>query len=176
MKKQHIRAITETALCTALIAVSAQISIPVFQIPYTLQTFTLFLAAAVLGWQKSAAATAIYLALAAIGLPVLAGFKGGLVGPTGGYAIGFLFIALLTGIAAEKGKGSKWILLAGMITGLFVCYVFGTVWFKETAGGDKGLGAILMLCVVPYLPVDAVKIAGAVLLSGRVKKALYKEQ
>ena len=180
MKKQHIRAITETALCTALIAVSAQISILVFasNIPYTLQTFALFLIAAVFGWKKSTIATVIYLALAAIGLPIMAGFKGGIaaiMGPTGGYALGFLFIALLTGIAAEKGKGNKWILLAGMVAGLLVCYAFGTVWFKYIYGTDKGLGAVLMLCVVPYLPVDAVKIVCAVLLAGRVKKALYKE-
>ncbi|MGN0658652.1 MAG: biotin transporter BioY [Emergencia sp.] len=165
------------ALFAALIAVCAWITIPM-TVPFTLQTFGVFLAVGVLGGKRGTFAVLIYILLGAIGLPVFSGFNGGigaLFGTTGGYIIGFLFSALLMW-GLEKVIGRKtWALAAAMVCGLIVCYAFGTAWFMVvyTSGtGAVGLGTVLGWCVIPFIIPDILKIALALLLSGRLKKIM----
>ena len=102
---------------TALITVCSWISIPT-TIPFTLQTFAVFLTVALIGTKRSFISVIIYILLGAVGLPVFSGFKGGvgaLLGPTGGYIIGFLFTALITGLILDKIGKKIWIEAVAMI-------------------------------------------------------------
>lgn len=153
------------ALFAALIAICAWISVPVFDIAFTLQTFAVFLTLGLLGGKRGSAAIFIYLLLGAAGMPVFSGFRGGigvLAGVTGGYLWGFLAAALLYRLLERFGK------LPAMIAGQLVCYLCGSIWFLLYAGG--GLSLILLRCVVPYLIPDAAKIVLAYTLTRRLQR------
>ena len=156
------------ALFAALIAVCAWISIPA-TVPFTLQTFAIFAALGLLGGKRGTVAVAVYLLLGAIGVPVFAGFQGG----TGGYLLGFLLTALIEwGMEARFGSKTGVFLLSAVL-GMLVCYAFGTAWYLVVYARTKGaisLATALGWCVVPFLIPDAVKIALAVLLRGRLKR------
>ncbi|MDD6107418.1 MAG: biotin transporter BioY [Clostridiales bacterium] len=163
------------ALFAALIAVCAWISIPA-TVPFTLQTFAIFAALGLLGGKRGTVAVAVYLLLGAIGVPVFAGFQGGigaLLGTTGGYLLGFLLTALIVwGMEARFGSKAGVFLLSAVL-GMLVCYAFGTAWYLVVYARTKGaisLATALGWCVVPFLIPDAVKIALAVLLRERLKR------
>ena len=168
------------ALSAALLAVCAWMTVP-FAVPFTMQTFAVFLVLTVLGGAKGTAAIALYIAIGAVGLPVFSGFTGGvsaLFGPTGGYIFGFL----LTGGAKllfEKLFKDPKLDIPALVLGLFLCYAAGTAWFvivMNGRGSAYSFGAALMTCVVPYILPDALKLALAVFVGGRIKKALAKRK
>ena len=109
-------------------------------------------------------------------IPVFAGFTGGLailLGNTGGYIMGFIFMSLLYLAAVKIFGEKKGVKIISLIAGLIVCYAFGTAWFmyiylKDT--GDVGLFSVLTWCVLPYIVPDLVKIFLAILISDRVKR------
>ncbi|MBQ3284806.1 MAG: biotin transporter BioY [Ruminococcus sp.] len=174
-KKTHtsVKDMAYVALFAALIAVCSIISIPVGTVPVTLQTFGVCLCAAMLGWKRGTLSVLIYILLGAVGAPVFAGMKGGfgvLAGPTGGYIVGFLLSALIIGIAAQRWERKALPLTVAMILGVLACYLVGTVWFMIVT--KMPLGESLLLCVVPFLLPDAVKIAAAVILSNRLSKVV----
>lgn len=159
------------AMFAAIICVCSLISISIGLVPVTLQTFAVCTAAAMLGWKRGTISVAIYILLGAVGLPVFSGAKGGfgvLIGPTGGYIIGFLFTALIVGIAADKFERKAIPLAVSMVVGVLVCYAIGTAWFVVVAKTD--FIAALGTCVIPFLIPDAVKIALAVLIANRLSK------
>ena len=165
------------ALFAVMIAVCSWISIPA-TVPFTLQTFGVFLAVGVLGGQRGTLAVLVYLLLGMVGLPVFAGFSGGmgcLLGSTGGYIVGFLFSALVMW-AMERLLGKKpWVLALSMVLGLIVCYAFGTVWFMQVYAkttGAIGLWTALGWCVFPYILPDLVKIVLAMVLCKRLAAAI----
>ena len=169
------------ALFTAVIAVAAWIHFPLGGIPFTLQTLGICLTAGLLGWKRGLIATTAYLLLGLVGVPVFAGFTGGvgvLLSPTGGYLVGFLPLALVSGIAGEKfakKKGAKPKIFLGLFMGLGVllCYTFGTVWFIIFSGQESvstGFFSALTLCVLPYIPLDTIKVVLAVLLTVKIQK------
>ena len=170
--------IVYTALFAVLIAVCSWISIPT-AVPFTLQTFGVFMAVGVLGGRRGTMAVLIYILLGAAGVPVFAGFSGGigiLLGMTGGYIIGFLFSALLMW-AAERifGPGQP-VLLFSMIAGLAVCYLFGTVWFRivySRQNGAVGILTVLGWCVFPFIIPDLIKIGLAFTLAPRIRRAVH---
>ena len=166
----------------ALMAICAWITIP-GTVPFTLQTFGVFLTFYLLGGKRGTLAVLIYILLGAVGLPVFSGFKGGvgvLIGTTGGYIIGFLFSALvmwalnkpllklegrnrIAGLAVPFGE---------MLMGLVVCYAFGTVWFLIVYTQTKGtvsLATCLSWCVIPFIIPDMIKMTLAILLGYRLK-------
>ena len=122
-----------------------------------------------------------YILLGAVGAPVLSGFKGGvgaLLGTTGGYIIGFLFTAPIVGLATETLGRSLPVLIGSMAVGILVCYAFGTAWFMYVYArktGLIGLGTALGWCVIPYLLPDAVKVALASALVGRLWPLMNRE-
>ena len=178
-RKLTTRDITVCALSIALIAVCSWISIPM-TIPFTLQTFAVCLVAALLGARRGVISVLAYILLGAIGVPVFAGFKGGigsLLGPTGGYIIGFIFTAFIAGLAAEHFGRKLQILIPAMILGILICYAFGTAWFVIVYTRTKeaiGIGAALGWCVTPYIPADAVKLLLASFLACRLYPALTR--
>ncbi|MCC8121823.1 MAG: biotin transporter BioY, partial [Oscillospiraceae bacterium] len=105
------------------------------------------------------------------GVPVFAQFTGGLgslLGSTGGYIVGFLFIALVMW-AGERLLGEKlWVRIVSMVLGLALCYAFGTAWFMAVYArttGAIGLLTALGWCVFPFIPFDLLKMALAIALS-----------
>lgn len=167
------RNLTFCAMFAALTAVCSQISVPLPMIPLNLALFSVFLCGALLGPALGTASQLVFLLLGVAGAPVFAGFRGGpsvLVGPTGGYLIGYLTAALLTGLLARRGCGF-WRLCGAMAVGLVVCYAFGTAWFLVLTG--KTLAAALSMCVLPFLPGDALKIAGAAFFTLRLRPRLF---
>ena len=164
-------------LFAVIIAICSWISIPTV-VPFTLQTFAVFLAVAVLGGKRGALSVIVYVLLGAVGLPVFSGFKGGigvLLNTTGGYIIGFIFSALLMW-AFEKAFGKKaWALILSMILALALCYAFGTIWFMIVHAnnvGAVGLSAVLGWCVIPFVIPDLIKIALAFILSIRISRSV----
>ena len=163
------------AVFAVLMAICSWISIPM-AVPFTLQTFGVFIAVGILGGKNGTLAVLIYIILGAIGVPVFAGFQGGigvLAGSTGGYIVGFLFSALVMW-AMEKFLGRKPVVqILSMVLGLIVCYAIGTVWFMvvyTNNSGAVGLGTVLGWCVIHFIIPDLVKIALAFVLSRRLRK------
>ena len=165
------------AVFAVLIGICSWISIPTL-VPFTMQTFALFLAVGTLGGRRGTMAVLIYLLLGAVGIPVFAGFSAGmgvLLGNTGGYLIGFIFSALLMW-AMEALLGKKtWVLGLSMLLGMVVYYVFGTVWFMVVYAknsGPIGLATVLSWCVIPFLVPDLIKAALALFLTKHLAKAV----
>ena len=162
------------ALFAVLMAVCAWITIPM-TVPFTLQIFAVFAALATLGGRRGTYAVAVYLLLGAVGLPVGAGFQGGLgwlLGTTGGYIVGFLCIALIYWLMTAKLGESLPVSIAACVLGLAVCYVFGPIWFIAVYArttGPVGVMTALGWCVFPYVIPDLLKLVLAVTLSQRIK-------
>jgi len=173
------REMTLIAVMAALLCIVGPLSISIGPIPLSLATFAVYLSGAVLGWKKGTAAVAIYLLIGMTGLPVFSGFSGGLqklAGVTGGYLIGYLPCAWITGLAVPDSNSSApvrpWALPLAMILGTAVLYIIGTAWFMlQTA---NPLPAALGMCVLPFLPGDAVKIIAATLIAPPVRRAALK--
>ena len=169
-----VRDMAYISAAAALIAVCAWISVPVpAPVPFTLQTFAIFLCSAVLGARRGLIAVLLYVLLGALGLPVFAGMQGGfgvLTGATGGYITGFLPAAVIAGWKSTPARRAP-VDIIHMVTALAVCYAFGTLWYAlGYLGGMSGVGAALMACVVPYIVPDLLKIVLASLVASRLRR------
>ena len=171
-----VRTLVQVAVMAALLAICAWLTVPA-AVPFTMQTFGVFLALKLLGGKKGTLAILVYILLGAAGLPVFSSFKGGLsalAGPTGGYIIGFLLTGLLYLAAARLEKNARREDVV-LFAGLLLCYLFGTLWFLHVMSGQGKAYTFfegLSLCVLPYLIPDLVKLLLADLLSRRLKKLL----
>ena len=115
----------------AVTCILAPLSIPIGPVPISFTNLAIYLSLYLLGWKKGTISYLIYLLLGLVGLPVFSGFTGGpskLAGPTGGYIIGFIVMAVIAGLVIDNCR-KPWIQLIGMIVGTIVCYLFGTIWF-----------------------------------------------
>lgn len=171
-KKKKLKALdlAYVGLSAALIAVCAWIAIPL-TVSITLQTMAICLVAGLFGWKRGTLSVIIYILLGMFGLPVFTGFKSGLAvitGPTGGYVLGFIFTAIIVGIATEKVGKKIWQCILFMAIGVLVCYLFGTIWF--TIAYKVTFASALSTCVFPFLLPDAVKIVVASILVNRLKR------
>lgn len=170
-----IRDLTLIGFMAAVICVMAPWAIPIVvsPVPITLGNLAVLLAVYVLGMKKGFFSYFIYFLLGTVGLPVFSGFTGGLgklAGPTGGYLVGFFFLALIAGYFIDRWPGKKAYALAGMVLGSLVCYLFGTLWLSYqlhvtfTAGLASG--------VFPYLPGDILKIIAALFIGPVLRRAV----
>ena len=169
------------ALFAILITLCSWIAIPAV-VPFSLQTFGVFLTVSVLGGKRGTLAIVIYLLLGIMGVPVFTGFRGGigvLFGATGGYIVGFLLAALsmwaMEAVADKLMFRRKWIPAISMGIGLIICYSFGTIWFVAffvSDGGNVGLWTALTWCVFPFVIPDIIKIAVALSVRRKLIKIL----
>ena len=167
------------AVCTVLSAICSWISIPM-TVPFTLQTFAVFLSVSILGGRRGTMAVLVYVLLGAVGIPVFAGFTGGpgiILNTTGGYIIGFILSALIMWLTESLFGKKLPVQILSMVLGLLACYAVGTVWFmfvymRQT--GAVGLGTVLGWCVIPFIIPDAVKIALALMLGNTLRRPLSK--
>lgn len=157
----------------AIITVCGWICIP-SAVPFTLQSLAVFVCVLLLGSKRSLAAVAVYILLGAVGCPVFSGFRGGigiLLGPTGGYIIGFTLICIVSGNLIKRYGEKKGAKFLSLLAGLLCCYALGTAWFSFAAlsGGESiGFWAAFASCVLPFIIPDIIKICIAIELCRRV--------
>lgn len=171
----QIKTISLVGLMTALICVLGPLSIPLpfSPVPISLTNLAIYFTVYVIGTKRGTLSYLIYLLIGFVGLPVFSAFTGGpgkLLGPTGGYLIGFIFMALISGFFIEKWPGKRYLHVAGMVIGTAVCYLFGTIWLAYQAG--MSFPAALAAGVIPFLPGDLAKIIIAMLLGPQINKKL----
>ena len=165
---ERIKKMTVAAVAAAMLCVIAPLSIKIGDIPLSFCTLGIYFIAAFLGPVAGTASVSVYIMLAALGVPVFAGFSGGvgvLASFTGGYIIGYLPLAFISGLS--HNKRSSLTAAALMTAGTAVLYLLGTVWYTLMSG--TAFIPALMVCVVPFLPGDAVKIAAAVIGTRRIR-------
>lgn len=161
-----------TALMAALICVLAPLSIPIGPVPISLTNFVIYLSLYILDWKKGTISYLIYLFIGLVGLPVFSGFTGGiskLAGPTGGYIIGFIPMAIIAGLAIDKFQ-KRWVHFAGMLIGTAICYILGTVWFCIQS--DSAPAAALSICVFPFIPGDIIKMLIVVSAAPKIREKI----
>jgi biotin transport system substrate-specific component len=176
-KTFDLRKMTVVALMAAVMCIVGPFSIPlpVTLVPISFTNLIIFLSVYILGMKSGTLSTVIYLLLGLVGIPVFSGFTGGaskFAGPTGGYLIGFIFLALICGLFADRFHGNRWLYLIGMVLGLAVCYAFGTAWLAVQT--NMTFIAALATGVVPFLIGDALKIAVITAAAPQLRKLLLR--
>lgn len=157
----------------ALIAICSWINIPT-AVPFTMQTFAVFLVLCVLGGERGTIATLVYVLLGAVGVPVFAGFAGGigvLLGNTGGYIFGFILMGIIYIFMTRIFGNKNAVKITALVIGLIACYAFGTAWFMYVYmrnTGNAGLMTVLTWCVFPFVIPDIIKLVLAFAVSKRI--------
>lgn len=156
------QAVLLALLGTGLLTLSAKISLPFVPVPFTLQTYVVLVLGMVLGWRLAGITLLLYLLEGAMGLPVFAQTPAKgigvayMLGPTGGYLVGFVVAATVCGWLAQRGWDRSLLrAAAAMAIGHSLIYVFGVSWLSSLIGFDKAI----QLGLVPFLASDALKIA-----------------
>lgn len=168
-----IKVMTKTALITAVICVIAPLSISIGSVPISFTNLILYLGIYLLDTKHITISYIIYLLLGSAGLPVFSGFQGGigkLVGPTGGYLVGFVFMIIISGVFVKKFSSNKILQLAGMIIGTFIAYIFGTMWFVFV--NNTGIAEAFLACVAPFIVIDLIKMVIGMYVGGEIRKRL----
>ena len=157
------------AVMTAVTCVLAPLSIPIGEVPISFTNLVIYFTLYLLGWKRASVSYIVYMLIGMVGVPVFSGFAGGLgklAGPTGGYIIGFLPMAVIAGLVIDHTH-SRILQLLGMVLGTAVCYALGTA--------NTGVMAALWMCVIPFIVGDLVKMALAMtmgpMIRGRLEKA-----
>lgn len=176
-KKLSTRKLVLIALMTAITCIFAPMAIPVSPVPISLTNLVIMISIYVLGFKDATISYIVYLLLGLVGLPVFSGFTGGLgklAGPTGGYLIGFIFLALISGLFVDKFPKNRILAVVGMIIGMAVTYIFGTEWLAIQL--KMSFVAALSVGVIPYLAGDAAKIIIAIIVGPVLRSRLSQLQ
>ena len=175
MSKLKLKDVNRIAFSAALMVVCAWVAIP-GPVPFTLQTFGLFMTAGLLGGTKGFVAMLVYVLLGTIGMPVFSGGRGGLgiiLGETGGYIIGFLPAVFVGGILCKKNRKSTYNICLSMICCLIVCYTVGALWayfMFFSADPIGGLISVLSKHILSFVVPDCIKMILAVFLIKKLAK------
>lgn len=175
--KLNIRSLAIIALMTAVLCVLGPwaLLLPFSPIPVSLCTLGVYFAIILLGMRHGTISVLLYLLLGLVGLPVFTGFTGGpakVFGPTGGYLVGYIFIALICGFVAERFPGKHVICFLGMCLGTVICYFLGSMWMAYQL--ELSLGKVFVIGVLPYIPGDLVKIVIASSTGRTLRKYLLR--
>lgn len=181
--KREARTMGKTAtialigMMTAVTCIMGPLSVPLpfSPVPISLTNLAIYIAIYVLGMKWGTLSYLIYLLIGFVGLPVFSGFTGGaakLLGPTGGYLVGFILMALICGAFIDRSHGKMLPSFLGMVLGTLVCYAFGTVWLAYQAG--MSFGAALAAGVIPFLPGDLGKIVVSMIVGPQIRARLAK--
>jgi biotin transport system substrate-specific component len=177
-KNQRIKTyeLTAMAMMTALMCILAPLSVPLpGGVPISLTNMVIYLTVYLLGGKRGTVCYCVYLLIGLVGVPVFSGFTSGpakLIGPTGGYLIGFIFMAMICGAFCAIGKHDILVYIVGMVAGLGIAYAFGTLWFMYAY--NMGLMETLAVCVFPFLIGDALKIAAVTVAAPLIRTRLHK--
>lgn len=172
-QKISTRQLTLIAVMTAVTCILGPLSLPIGIVPISLTNLAIYLAIYALGTKRGTLSYIVYLFIGVIGLPVFSGFSGGftkLLGPTGGYLIGFAFMAFISGIFIDKFSDKIYMCFLGMVLGTIVTYLLGTVWLSYET--KLTFNAALYAGVIPFIPGDLVKMIIASLIGPQIRKRL----
>ena len=165
-------------MMTAVTCILGPLSIPLpfSPVPISFTNLAIYFSLYVLGMKAGTVSYLIYLLLGFVGLPVFSGFSGGvgkLAGPTGGYLIGFIFMAIVSGWIIDRFPGKYLLHALGLVLGTLICYAFGTIWLARQLNMTfiAGLG----VGVIPYLPGDGLKILAALLVGPKLRKQIQRQ-
>lgn len=173
-RKAKISALARAAVMTAVICVLAPLSFPIGPIPISTATLAIYLSVYLLDWKWATGSLLVYLVIGMIGMPVFSGFTGGLgklMGPTGGYIIGYFPMAILSGLIVGKCS-RRWVQFLGLVLGTAACYALGTARFCFES--QTPLRAAMTACVYPFLPGDLLKIVLAMTIGPMIRKQLVR--
>lgn len=176
-KKFSITQIAVIGVMTAVICILAPFSLPIGPVPISFTNLAIYIALYVIGMKRGTISYLIYLLIGLVGVPVFSGFTGGpqkLFGPTGGYLIGFIPMAVIAGIVIDKCMKKWYFCLLAMIAGTWVCYLFGTAWLAFQA--NMTFKAALAAGVIPFIIEDLIKMVLALLIGPQIHKQLVKAQ
>ncbi len=163
------------SLCAALMCICSWIQLP-SAVPFTLQTFAVFFIAMTLSTKNALAATAVYIFLGIVGLPVFSGFQGGvgaLIGATGGFVLGFIPSVIVVSLLSNKFTKGFLSSVVCCLPGLIICYVSGLLWYMFVYG-DGNFKSAFLICVLPFIIPDVLKIILATTVSKRVARIFNK--
>jgi len=172
-KKINTRQLTLIGVMAAVTCILGPLSLPIGVVPISLTNLAIYFAIYALGGKRGTLSYIVYLFIGLVGLPVFSGFSGGLpklFGPTGGYLIGFVFMAFISGIFIDKFSNKIYMCFLGMVLGTIVTYIFGTAWLAYEA--HMTFNKALAVGVLPFIPGDIVKITIASLIGPQIKKRL----
>lgn len=164
-----------TALMAAVMCVFGPLTVPIGAVPISLANFVICLTAWLLGPKFGTLSVAVYLCIGLIGVPVFSGYGAGLAklaGPTGGYLVGYLLLALIGGLFIEKSNGNPVVSGIGLVLGDAACYVLGTAWFVFQMQCE--LGYALSVCVYPFIALDLAKIVVSCVVGALLRKRLVQ--
>ena len=173
-RENKIYMLTMTGLMAAVTCVLAPFAIPIGPVPVTLVNLVLYLSIYLLGGRLASVSCLVYILLGLAGMPVFAGFTGGagkMLGPTGGYILGYLLMTVVSGYVTDRFC-SRILHGIGMTFGTIFCYGLGTVWYCIST--QTTVVAALALCVFPFIPGDVVKIGMALTLGPVLRERLEK--
>lgn len=173
--KTNVREMALIAVMAAVTCVLGLLSVPIGVVPISFTNLAVYLAIYVLGCKRGTISYIVYLLIGLVGVPVFSSFTGGvgkLFGPTGGYLIGFIFMALICGWFIDKFDCKLVPSFVGMVLGTIVCYVFGTVWLAYQAG--MSFYAALAAGVLPFIIGDLVKMVIAAVIGPQVRRQLAR--
>ncbi len=171
-RSSHTYAMVSTALMTAVTCILAPLSVPIGPVPISFTNLAIYISLYLLDWKRGTVSYFLYLLIGFAGLPVFSGFTGGvakLAGPTGGYIVGFIPMAIIAGIVIDHFN-QRWLQLLGMIVGTAICYALGTAWFCMQAGYT--VSAALAVCVFPFIPADLVKMLIAMTIGPAIRQRM----
>lgn len=177
MQTNKIKSMTIISLMTAILCILGPITlpIPISPIPISFVTLAIYISVYVLGMKRGTISCLLYLLIGFIGLPVFSGFSGGvgrLLGPTGGYMLGYVFIAVICGFFIDRWMTKRVLHIIGMVLGTIVCYLFGTIWLSMQAG--MSFYAALGVGVLPFILGDMIKITAASIAGPLIRKRLIR--
>jgi len=167
--------LASVGIMAAVICILGPLSIPIGVVPISFTNLAIYFALYTIGMKKGTISYIIYMLIGSMGAPVFSSFTGGpakLVGPTGGYLVGFIFMALISGFFIDTFFEKRYLCFAGMVLGTVVCYMFGTVWLAYQA--NISISKALSLGVISFIPGDLAKIASAAIVGPQIRKSLIK--
>ena len=170
-KKISTSTIAMIALMTAVTCILGPLSVPIGPVPISLTNLAIYFTVILLGWKKGTVSYVIYLLIGLVGVPVFSSFSAGpakLFGPTGGYLIGFIFLAMISGWFIEKFPGKRVMYFVGMVLGTAVCYALGTAWLAYEA--EMTFQAALMAGVIPFIRFTSLEVQYSWLSISKINK------
>ncbi len=174
MKNSTSKKITFISLLSAILCVISPLSIPIGSIPISFTTLIIFLISAIVNYKIATLSTIIYILIGLVGLPVFANFQGGvsvIFGGSGGFILGYILCAFITSFTVDKFKGSRLAYVLAMLTSTLILYIIGTAWFMVIT--KTNIVSALLICVLPFILFDILKIIIATILYNPLKKALF---
>lgn len=173
MKDGQIREMVKIALVAAVISILGPFSIPIGEVPVAFANLAILFGVYILGMKKGTVSCILYILLGLVGLPIFSGFQGGpakLFGPTGGYIVGYIFMAAIAGFFIERWQDKYYMQFIGLVLAIAALYTFGTIWYANLS--KCSFIHAFSICVLPFIFGDLIKIIIVIIAGTRLRRRL----